>query len=152
MKNFFKSLIGVIVIVLLIVFIITISHHKSNNISNDEDSITADCVYTDTAAPTVSEVLEMREELRLAKYVDSVYLALPKQILTAILVTEGTKLSPKQIVNTYIINKSFYDDFIQKTMDIQKNYNPDSLGKSQIPKASEDSTKKKIETLIKTNK
>lgn len=147
MKNFFKSLIGVIFVVLLVVFIITCTKHKSGPNTDDIDTI--DTSLCDENPATVSEILELREEMRLAKYVDSVYLALPKQILTAILVTEGTKLSPKQIVNTYIANKSFYDNFVQKTMDIQKNYNPDSLGKSQLPKPSEDSTKKKIETILK---
>lgn len=147
MKNFFKALTGVIVIVLLVVFVTTVSRHKSGHNADVTDTVdTSLCVEN---PETVSGILEQREEMRLAKYVDSVYLALPKQILTAILVTEGTNLTPKQIVNTYIVNKSFYDNFIQKTMDIQKNYNPDSLGKSQIPKTSEDSTKKKIETIIK---
>ena len=50
------------------------------------------------APPTVQEVLQWRENLRLDKYVDSVFLVMPEQILTQILVTKGTDLSNHEIV------------------------------------------------------
>lgn len=87
----------------------------------------------------ISDVLKLREELRLAKYTDSVYLAMPEQILVSILVTEGTNKSIKDIVKTYIENKSFYEQIIKKNMDIQKQYIPDSIPKSLIPQEHLDS-------------
>ena len=56
-------------------------------------------------APTVQEVLQWRENLKLEKYVDSVFLVMPEQILTQILVTKGTDLSNHEIVSIYISNK-----------------------------------------------
>ena len=56
-------------------------------------------------APTVQEVLQWRESMRLDKYVDSVFLVMPEQVLTQILVTKGTDLSNHEIVSIYISNK-----------------------------------------------
>ena len=50
-------------------------------------------------APTVQEVLQWRESIRLDKYVDSVFLVMPEQVLTQILVTKGTDLSNHEIVS-----------------------------------------------------
>lgn len=72
-------------------------------------------------APTVQEVLQWRESMRLDKYVDSVFLVMPEQVLTQILVTKGTDLSNHEIVSIYISNKDFYDKLIKRSMDIQKN-------------------------------
>lgn len=64
-------------------------------------------------APTVQEVLQWRESMRLNKYVDSVFLVMPEKILTQILVTKGTNLSNHEIVSIYISNKAFYDKLIK---------------------------------------
>ena len=72
-------------------------------------------------APTVQEVLQWRESMRLDKYVDSVFLVMPEQVLTQILVTKGTDLSNHEIVSIYISNKDFYDKLIKRSMDIQRN-------------------------------
>lgn len=83
--------------------------------------------------PTLQEVLTFREEMRLDKYVDSVFLCMPEQILTQILVTKGTDLSTHEIVAIYIGSKDFYDNYVKKSMDIQKQYIPDSMPKPSIP-------------------
>lgn len=90
---------------------------------------------TDT---TVQEVLQWRENMRLDKYVDSVFLVIPEQILTQILVTKGTDLSNHEIVSIYISNKDFYDKLIKRSMDIQKEYIPDSMPRSSLPQANSD--------------
>lgn len=64
-------------------------------------------------SPTVQEVLQWRESMRLDKYVDSVFLVMPEQVLTQILVTKGTGLSNHEIVSIYISNKDFYDKVIK---------------------------------------
>lgn len=89
-------------------------------------------------APTVQEVLQWRESMRLDKYVDSVFLVMPEQVLTQILVTKGTDLSNHEIVSIYISNKDFYDKLIKKSMDIQKEYIPDSMPKSLLPQTNSD--------------
>ena len=86
-------------------------------------------------APTVQEVLQWRENMRLDKYVDSVFLVIPEQVLTQILVTKGTYLSNHEI---YISNKDFYDKLIKRSMDIQKEYIPDSMPRSSLPQANSD--------------
>lgn len=89
-------------------------------------------------APTVQEVLQWRENLRLDKYVDSVFLVMPEQVLTQILVTKGTDLSNHEIVSIYINNKDFYDKLIKRSMDIQKEYIPDSMPRSSLPQINSD--------------
>lgn len=90
-------------------------------------------------APTVQEVLQWRESMRLEKYVDSVFLAMPEQVLTQILVTKGTDLSNHEVVSIYISNKDFYDKLIKRSMDIQKEYIPDSMPRSSLPQLNSDS-------------
>ena len=89
-------------------------------------------------APTVQEVLQWRESIRLDKYVDSVFLVMPEQVLTQILVTKGTDLSNHEIVSIYISNKDFYDKLIKRSMDIQKEYIPDSMPKPSLPQTNSD--------------
>ena len=83
--------------------------------------------------PTVYEVLEQREELKYALWCDSVYLSIPEQILTHMLVTKGTTISIAEIVEDYWSNRQFYHDTILKSMNIQKQYIPDSVPKQSIP-------------------
>ena len=82
--------------------------------------------------PTVADVLEERENLRYSLWVDSVYLSMPTEILTHMLVTKGTTMSMLEIVEDYWQNKKFYHDTILKSMKIQKKYFPDSVPKSSI--------------------
>ena len=83
--------------------------------------------------PTVHDVLEEREDWKYQNFIDSVYLQMPEQILTHMLVTKGTTISPQEIVEDYLSNKQFYHDTILKSMDIQKKYIPDSLPKHSKP-------------------
>lgn len=83
--------------------------------------------------PTVHDVLEEREDWKYQNFIDSVYLQMPEQILTQMLVTKGTTISPQEIVKDYLANKQFYHDTILKSMDIQKQYIPDSLPNKDKP-------------------
>lgn len=83
--------------------------------------------------PTVYEILEERQELKYALWCDSVYLSIPEQILTHMLVTKGTTMSIMEIVEDYWSNKQFYHDTILKSMNIQKKYIPDSIPKPNKP-------------------
>ena len=80
-----------------------------------------------TYVPTVQDVLEQRNELKYALWCDSIYLTIPDQILIQMLVTKGTTISITEIVEDYWQNKQWYHDTILKTMNIQKQYIPDSL-------------------------
>lgn len=58
--------------------------------------------------PTTEDVLNEREELRYSLWVDSIYLAMPKDILIRILTNKGTQESVIEIVEEYIKNKDKY--------------------------------------------
>ncbi len=133
-RDYFIVLCMAIAAMLFLYFFTGCSNPRSR-IPKNKDSIEA----IEKEQPRISDILQLREELRLAKYTDSVYLAMPEQILVSILVTEGTNKSIKDIVKTYIANKSFYDQVIKKNMDIQKQYIPDSIPKSLIPQEHLDS-------------
>lgn len=90
-----------------------------------------DTVYN--RVPTVHEVLELREQWKYQSFIDSVYLNMPEQILTQMLVTKGTTISEQEIVEDYLANKQFYHDTILKSMNIQKKYIPDSLPQLSKP-------------------
>ena len=86
-----------------------------------------ECEYAHV--PTVYDVLQQREELKYALWCDSVYLSMPEQILTHLLVTKGTTQSIMEIVEDYTNNKTYYHDTILRSMNIQKQYLPDSVPK-----------------------
>ena len=99
----------------------------------DEPPITDSIEQVIPYVPTVYDVLEQREELKYALWCDSVYLSMPEQILTHLLVTKGTTQSIMEIVEDYVSNKDYYHDTILKAMNVQRKYIPDSLPKSNIP-------------------
>lgn len=99
----------------------------------DEPPITDSIEQVTNYVPTVYDVLEEREEWKYQNFIDSVYLQMPEQILTQMLVTKGTTISPQEIVEDYLANKQFYHDTILKSMDIQKQYIPDSLPNKDKP-------------------
>ena len=107
-------------------------------------------VETDTVynyVPTVHDVLQAREDWKYQNFIDSVYLNMPEQIITQMLVTKGTTISEQEIVEDYLANKQFYHDTILKSMNIQKQYIPDSLPKANKP----DKLTNKSDTVNKIN-
>lgn len=97
--------------------------------------------------PTVYDVLQEREDWKYQNFIDSVYLNMPEQIITQMLVTKGTTISHTEIVEDYLKNKQFYHDTILKSMDIQKKYIPDSLPNKDKP----DKQLNKSDTVNKIN-
>ncbi|MBR5795676.1 MAG: hypothetical protein IKY26_05990 [Erysipelotrichaceae bacterium] len=97
--------------------------------------------------PTVYDVLQEREDWKYQNFIDSVYLSMPEQIITQMLVTKGTTISHTEIVEDYLKNKQFYHDTILKSMDIQKKYIPDSLPNKDKP----DKQLNKSDTVNKIN-
>ena len=93
----------------------------------NEPPITDSIEQTINYVPTVYDILKEREDWKYQNFIDSVYLCMPEQILVQMLVSKGTEISPQEIVEDYLSNKQFYHDTILKSMDIQKQYIPDSL-------------------------
>ena len=83
----------------------------SDNDSIPETSEMNDTIYDESyyneyyAIPSVEDCLNKREELRYALWVDSVYLAMPEDVLIQILVNRGTQVSVNEIVKEYVKNK-----------------------------------------------
>lgn len=63
---------------------------------------------------TIDEIVEMREASRHYLYLDSIYMAMPENILRAILTEKGTKLEMEEIVEEYIKNKKKYHKAVKK--------------------------------------
>ena len=113
--------------VVLIISAILLSSCSNTRKPIIEDSVESDSIEQYYHVPTVHDVLEERNELKYALWVDSVYLNMPEQIITHMLVTKGTTISILEIVEDYWANKQFYHDTILNSMNIQKEYVPDSL-------------------------
>ena len=122
-----KTFIYFVILLLSAVLLESCTFRKQEPIIVDR----VDTVYN--YVPTVYDVLEAREEWKYQIYMDSVYLTIPEQILTHMLVTKGTNMDTQEIVEDYLTNKQFYHDTILKSMNIQKQYIPDSLPKQSKP-------------------
>lgn len=127
-----RTVIYFVILIMCAVLLGSCSHMAQRHI---DESIKTDsieqCEYVHV--PTVYDVLQQREELKYALWCDSVYLSMPEQILTHMLVTKGTTISIQEIVEDYTANKKFYHDTILNTMNIQKRYLPDSIPRKPTP-------------------
>lgn len=119
-----RTFIYFVVLIISAILLSSCSHTRKPII---EDSVESDSIEQYYHVPTVHDVLEERNELKYALWVDSVYLNMPEQIIMHMLVTKGTTISITEIVEDYWANKQFYHDTILKSMNIQKQYIPDSL-------------------------
>lgn len=74
------------------------------------DDLDEDFVYKMTA----EEILKERENLRYMIWVDSVYLAIPDEVLVYIVNEDITDRSSQGIVEEYIANKKKYNELIKR--------------------------------------
>lgn len=66
-------------------------------------------VIIEEPVTTIQDILDMREQMREDRRVDSVFLAMPKVVLIDILMQHGTSLSIKDIIYIYESNTSTYN-------------------------------------------
>lgn len=66
-------------------------------------------VIIEEPVTTIQDILDMREQMREDRRVDSVFLAMPKVVLIDILMQHGTLLSIKDMVYIYESNTSTYN-------------------------------------------
>ena len=78
----------------------SITYQKVNE--NKGDTIFVDSYEECNYNPSINDILQMREELKYAVWVDSVYLTIPDSILIDILVNEGTQASVVSIVQKFM--------------------------------------------------
>ena len=136
-----RTIIYFVILIMCAVLLGSCQHMKPRT----ETVVETDTVYN--YVPTVHDVLQAREDWKYQNFIDSVYLNMPEQIITQMLVSKGTTISEQEIVEDYLANKQFYHDIILKSMDIQKKYIPDSLPKLNKP----DKPLNKSDTIDKVN-
>lgn len=62
---------------------------------------------------TIDKIIEMRESSRHYLFLDSIYMAMPEDILRAILKEKGTNLEMEDLVKEYLNNKKKYHQVIK---------------------------------------
>lgn len=103
----------------------------------DESSLITDSCeqfmekYDMDYVPTVSDVLQQREQLKYAIFIDSVYLNMPTEIVAHMLATKGTCISETEIVEDYLKNKDFYHDTILTAIKVNKDFLKDTIPRYQ---------------------
>lgn len=83
---------------------------------------------------TIEDIVNMREQEREYRYLDSMYMDMPKVALIAILIKNGVDMSHTDIAKEYLQNKKSYNDveFGAQINDIYKqsiNQEPDTIPK-----------------------
>lgn len=113
--------------------------------NQEEVQIENDSTYEDPMCVlTIQEILDMREDMRETKRIDSVFLAIPQVVLIDILMNHGTSLSIKDIVYIYESNTSTYNDVLSGAR--AQKYLDDSIQKDvsiKIEKLTNDSVDNK---------
>lgn len=105
----------VVAILALIGMIGAVIYAERENIANFLNGVNQEEVQEDPQViieepvTTIQDILNMREQMREDRRVDSVFLAMPKVVLIDILMQHGTSLSIKDIIYIYESNTSTYN-------------------------------------------
>lgn len=105
----------VLIILALIGMIGAIIYAERENIANFLNGVNQEEVQEDPQViiekpvATIQDILDMREQMREDRRVDSVFLAMPKVVLIDILMQHGTSLSIKDMIYIYESNTSTYN-------------------------------------------
>ena len=105
----------VVTILALIGMIGAIIYAERENIANFLNGVNQEEVQEDPQViieepvTTIQDILDMREQMREDRRIDSVFLAMPKVVLIDILMQHGTSLSIKDMIYIYESNTSTYN-------------------------------------------
>lgn len=105
----------VVTILALIGMIGAVIYAERKNVANFLNGVNQEEVQEDPQViieepvTTIQDILDMREQIREDRRVDSVFLAMPKVVLIDILMQHGTSLSIKDMVYIYESNTSTYN-------------------------------------------
>jgi hypothetical protein len=105
----------VLIILALIGMIGAIIYAERENIANFLNGVNQKEVQEDPQViieepvTTIQDILDMREQMREDRRIDSVFLAMPKVVLIDILMQHGTSLSIKDMIYIYESNTSTYN-------------------------------------------
>lgn len=105
----------VLIILALIGMMGAIIYAERENIANFLNGVNQEEVQEDPQViieepvTTIQDILDMREQMREDRRIDSVFLAMPKVVLIDILMQHGTSLSIKDMIYIYESNISTYN-------------------------------------------
>lgn len=105
----------VVTILALIGMIGAVIYAERKNVANFLNGVNQEEVQEDPQViieepvTTIQDILDMREQMREDRRVDSVFLAMPKVVLIDILMQHGTSLSIKDMIYIYESNISTYN-------------------------------------------
>lgn len=105
----------VLITLALIGMIGAIIYAERENVANFLNGVNQEEVQEDPQViieepvTTIQDILDMREQMREDRRVDSVFLAMPKVVLIDILMQHGTSLSIKDMIYIYESNTSTYN-------------------------------------------
>lgn len=106
---------GVLITLALIGMMGAIIYAERENIANFLNGVNQEEVQEDPQViieepvTTIQDILDMREQMREDRRIDSVFLAMPKVVLIDILMQHGTSLSIKDMIYIYESNISTYN-------------------------------------------
>lgn len=111
-----RIIVWVVLITLALIGIIgAIIYAERENIANFLNGVNQEEVQEDPQViieepvTTIQDILDMREQMREDRRIDSVFLAMPKVVLIDILMQHGTSLSIKDMIYIYESNISTYN-------------------------------------------
>lgn len=105
----------VVTILALIGMIGAVIYAERKNVTNFLNGVNQEEVQEDPQViieepvTTIQDILDMREQMREDRRIDSVFLAMPKVVLIDILMQHGTSLSIKDMIYIYESNTSTYN-------------------------------------------
>lgn len=108
----------VVTILALIGMIGAVIYAERKNVANFLNGVNQEEVQEDPQViieepvTTIQDILDMREQMREDRRVDSVFLAMPKVVLIDILMQHGTSLSIKDMIYIYESNTSTYNTIL----------------------------------------
>lgn len=111
----------VVTILALIGMIGAVIYAERKNVANFLNGVNQEEVQEDPQViieepvTTIQDILDMREQMREDRRVDSVFLAMPKVVLIDILMQHGTSLSIKDMIYIYESNTSTYNTVLSGT-------------------------------------
>lgn len=111
-----RIIVWVVLITLALIGVMgAIIYAERENIANFLNGVNQEEVQEDPQViieepvTTIQDILDMREQMREDRRVDSVFLAMPKVVLIDILMQHGTSLSIKDMIYIYETNTSTYN-------------------------------------------
>ena len=139
-----RIIVWVVLIILALIGIIgAIIYAERENIANFLNGVNQEEVQEDPQViieepvTTIQDILDMREQMREDRRVDSVFLAMPKVVLIDILMQHGTSLSIKDMIYIYESNTSTYNTVLSGAR--AQKYLDDSIKTSPLPTVVNDS-------------